>query len=144
MWSHYAQNHSGFCLEFSTCNDVLSLAYKVEYSSTYPAHDLTDDRDIRPFVSKSDVWEYECEYRFVGVVDGSGEAKDMDASLIVNSNNLLQLPAESLVSVIVGCQMPVSGCEEVRRLIERYDRRVQFKRAVRVPDRYDLVIELED
>ena len=23
MWSHYAQNHHGFCLEFSTCNPVL-------------------------------------------------------------------------------------------------------------------------
>ena len=131
----------------ATRNPVLCGTMQVQYHATYPVLKLTDDEDIAAMTSKSDVWKHEREYRFIGPLVGSGEATtqlsndSMAANWIVSKENMLTLPSGALISVIVGSQMPVSGCVEVRRLIERYDKRVQFKRAVRVSNGYDLVIE---
>ena len=37
MWSHYAEKHSGICLEFDVDNDLFRKAKQVVYASTYPA-----------------------------------------------------------------------------------------------------------
>jgi hypothetical protein len=36
IWSHYADNHRGICLEFSTRNEVMCSSQPVEYVSTFP------------------------------------------------------------------------------------------------------------
>jgi hypothetical protein len=46
MWSHYADNHMGFCIEFSRTseNDLgdPEIAHAVEYSNNFPAINISD------------------------------------------------------------------------------------------------------
>src|SRR5205085_3407282 len=63
MWSHYADNHHGICLQFSCRNSVFLNALKVEYSEAYPLLDLTEDDDLLPLLAKAVAWSYEDEYR---------------------------------------------------------------------------------
>jgi hypothetical protein len=49
MWSHYADNHKGICLEFALGDRLFGSAQKVEYLATYPkcrhSHCLTAHRN---------------------------------------------------------------------------------------------------
>ena len=84
LWSHYAKNHSGVCVGFSTNlimdyadrllsqNELLDLV-KVKYAKEYPQHslikielgseDVSDVEDI--LYTKSSDWSYEKEYRLI-------------------------------------------------------------------------------
>lgn len=56
MWSHYADNHQGVCLEFACDNDVFCEALKIEYCDEYPLLDLADsnlDTVLLPLTTKS-------------------------------------------------------------------------------------------
>ena len=86
MWSHYANNHKGVCLEFERPidNEFKNVVYtnnrpKINYYdciASYLAHDIlkkeidvdnfkyTDDL-LKPFYTKSLDWEYEQEVRCV-------------------------------------------------------------------------------
>lgn len=74
MWSHYASDHSGFCIEYSDCIDkILSKVVgnklikqgEVIYNE-YPIVSATEDaNDTKPIFHKAPCWEYEKEYRFV-------------------------------------------------------------------------------
>jgi hypothetical protein len=72
MWSHYADGHWGFCLEFSGDCHLLSDAWEVEYYSTVPCVDPLDsvgsedaEEQFRRtlIASKQDCWRYEKEWR---------------------------------------------------------------------------------
>ena len=107
---------------------------KVEYLNAYPVlhvHDDTDEKALLALTSKSDVWYYEDEFRFVGLVPGSPTASilqhDPDASYrILTDHNVKRLPEGGLISVIVGCQAPEADIVCVKALIERYNSSVQY------------------
>lgn len=72
MWSHYANGHKGFCLEFDTSFDPFYKAYKVEYSDSFPSLNLitmflarikSDSRAFTSLLTKYSCWEYEKEWR---------------------------------------------------------------------------------
>jgi len=49
MWSHYADNHRGICLEFDTTNPLFSDALEVAYRSEYPRwvpHEMEQTADF--------------------------------------------------------------------------------------------------
>jgi hypothetical protein len=74
MWSHYANGHQGFCLEFDTklypfkSTDKKSLL-KIMYSENYPPLSLTDIPDNLPSITQDQLgikslnWQYEKEWR---------------------------------------------------------------------------------
>jgi hypothetical protein len=74
LWSHYADQHKGVCLQFNT-NSFLELLDtpalgEVKYSEfplVYPPfnHDLSEiNKSFRPiFLTKAPFWYYELEYR---------------------------------------------------------------------------------
>ncbi|MCU5783193.1 hypothetical protein MA04_02493 [Alcanivorax balearicus MACL04] len=70
MWAHYADNHTGFCIEFErrkAKNNFLShfMCRKVEYTREYPnLHRIIDLMDVNLF-TKAKGWEYEAEWRLV-------------------------------------------------------------------------------
>lgn len=83
MWSHYANKHTGFCIEFDfqelsqICNNYLIikeaiLVSKVIYSEDYPNVDPYK-YDVREYYNeyvdllsiKSSVWAYEKEWRLI-------------------------------------------------------------------------------
>ena len=88
---------------------------------------------LTALLSKSDAWKYEREYRLI--------AQECDNAIyhdtLMTDNNLLTLPEGALLSVIVGCQGPY---ESVRNLVDQVAPHVTVKRAVRVPNRFELRI----
>ena len=74
MWSHYADNHQGFCLEFSSREPQASpfpVSWRITYQKDRPIVDTTvtaDDIDTdlivrRGLLTKSHDWAYEKEWR---------------------------------------------------------------------------------
>jgi len=70
MWSHYADHHKGFCIEFHREDseyNVLKhfMCRPVEYREDYPnLHQVLDHLDINLYTKAKD-WEYEAEWRLV-------------------------------------------------------------------------------
>ena len=68
MWAHYAASHTGVCLEFDALTAPFTPetgATKIEYRTTYPAHDIVTI-GYEPLVTKSSDWSYEAEWRLIG------------------------------------------------------------------------------
>ncbi len=67
MWSHYAFNHTGFCLQYAVYEDpLLSLMQRVRYSPDFPIRTVLSDAPGRSesYLQKSPEWSYEQEWRF--------------------------------------------------------------------------------
>ncbi len=140
MWSHYAQNHTGICLEFRCANDVLSSALQVIYCETYPPLDLADEDPqaaLLPLLTKAKVWEYEEEYRLIA----QEEAEALNRESLITKNNFLLLPDAALASIIVGCVAPTATRDAVRDIVRRCGPSLDLKHAVRVPNHYSLTIQ---
>jgi hypothetical protein len=107
MWSHYAEKHTGLCVEFRRVGYLASNALKVQYSHDYPELDffeITDalerDKTKRPelerkvvdrvYLTKSKDWEYESEWRIIDPVRGFG---------------LKIFPTDLITRIILGCRM---------------------------------------
>ena len=136
MWSHYADNHRGICLEFTTRNVVMCCATQVEYCSVFPIGRLyskSEDDNLVPLLTKSDVWSYEHEYRLVAQERDKSTAHDT----LMTDANYLTLPPNTLTSIIVGCQGSV---DEVQSVVTRFAANLPIRKAVREPDRYALTI----
>ena len=74
MWSHYANENAGFCLEFRTNNVFFSRARRVEYDRVLPLLNLLEpmwDKLITKvtlgLLTKAQDWTYEKEWRIVDV-----------------------------------------------------------------------------
>lgn len=73
MWSHYANSHSGICLEFDTLNDPAFFIYPINviYSEEYPELEFTDRKFANKVLrTKSKDWEYEQEVRIYKIQNG--------------------------------------------------------------------------
>lgn len=137
MWAHYADGHCGVCLEFSTRNDVICAALKCEYLDEFPMmkiHSNDESDNIRTLRFKARAWEYENEYRLIA----QERARAVGADTLMTDDHLLRLPEGALTSIIVGCQ---GSYDEVRALVQRIAPRVTVKRAVRIPNRFELKID---
>jgi hypothetical protein len=69
MWAHYAEKHTGFCLEFATSSDLFDVAYPVSYQNKIPVVSplaiLKDRADPLWSIvtTKGKYWQYEEEWR---------------------------------------------------------------------------------
>lgn len=139
MWSHYSQHHQGICLEFDARNDVFGSALKVDYRETYPGLALdSDDNDqaVLALIAKSDVWEYENEFRIIAEEKSRAIASDT----LKTDANFLAYPPGSLKAVIVGCQADEATVREIRQFVEQHKPGVAIKRAVREANHYSLTL----
>lgn len=147
MWSHYADEHTGICIEFDTESHpgAFPNSYAVEYCKDSPViekrfanilmnlqqkdpsadkqflariarRDLEaewTDREIRTwFLTKSELWNYENEWR--SIVPGPG---------------LKKIPAAAISGVILGCKTSQQSEAMVRDWIRRRRRKVKLYRA---------------
>lgn len=143
MWSHYASSHAGVCLEFDCRIRHFGGALRVNYCKDYPTYDLSDNdfsTILLPWLTKSDAWSYEDEFRMI-----SQEVRTMPPppfGVLVTRNGLLRIPSDSLRSVIIGCSTRPEVEARIRRLVAaRVHPPVALKRAVRKPDRYEITIQ---
>ncbi|BCM24459.1 DUF2971 domain-containing protein [Methyloradius palustris] len=135
MWSHYAYNHTGICLQFETVKDpeVLSGALPVIYTDDYPIFDwAAEDNDIyrRILLSKYKAWDYEQEAR---IVWSKG------------AHTYLQYSPEALVGVIFGCQADERVIGIVKNLLEERKSKglppVRLFEAYKHSSKYKLVLK---
>jgi len=70
MWSHYANKHQGFCLEFDTRFDPFNRAMNVNYSHQVPHINPVEvilkpdsNQFLKMVTNKYKSWEYEKEWR---------------------------------------------------------------------------------
>jgi hypothetical protein len=67
MWSHYAKDHTGFCLQYDIARDARALteAVPVEYEKDYPFYRWAggEEQIQAALIRKFKQWEYEKEWR---------------------------------------------------------------------------------
>ena len=79
MWSYYASNHEGVCLEFDLdklpqnelTKQIISSTSKVHYSPIRTENLLGkgDESVVNLLASKADVWSHEHEWRIICETD---------------------------------------------------------------------------
>lgn len=131
MWSHYAAKHRGICLEYHVGNALFMKAWEVTYASEYPdwVPQGTEADALDMFLTKSDCWACEREFRVISA---------SDCEPLELHGDFFKLPPGSLLSIIVGCE---GDHAEVMRVVGEHDPGLPVKRMIRVPNHYRLTIE---
>ncbi len=121
MWSHYSQNHRGYCLEFeATANtSVFGEAQPVGYATDYPVVDFfktpKEEQVDLIFLTKYLGWSYEEEWRIIDHRAGPGAHAYL---------------AELLRGVIFGLRMPEDDRAKIRAWIKKRGCSVKFYEAI--------------
>lgn len=132
MWSHYANSHSGFCIEFKS--EFLE-AKKVTYSDSIPKLNTIDMlrlnlnlingeelgmHILQSLRTKLSEWSYESEYRFHA---------NNSMGKIPAGDKFIKCPysPEFIESVIFGCRMPI---EFKKFIAKRMPSSIKLKQAV--------------
>ncbi len=145
MWSHYADHHRGFCLEFSNelsqpfavrrkpedrdkQPEVLA-PFKVKYDEEYPVLNCIRDQPMamakKAIFRKAKSWEYEKEWRMVDI----------------NGQGSLQFPSQCLTGVIFGCKMSEEHKELIRSWCTNRQPAITYYQARQSADSYRLHID---
>jgi hypothetical protein len=137
MWSHYAENHRGICLEFGVDNPLFIRALQVLYREQYPLwipheFEAQQERTVEMILTKAEDWGYEKEFRLISVPNAP-----VSNTLRVQ-DDYFSLPSGALKSVIAGCQ---ADYDAVKAIVKTHVPDLPVKRAVREPNRYRLKIE---
>ena len=131
MWSHYADKHGGFCVEYERApeNNLGYMAEPVQYQPQYPKLAFHDIAGPTPgasidvlWLTKSDHWSYEREWR---ILQKPGDKE-------------YQLDSE-VTSVIFGMRMLESEKSMIRHLLRDYPR-IKFKQAYKSETHFRLDI----
>lgn len=111
MWSHYADSHKGYCLQYSVHTDpVFVRSVRVGYASEYPVINWLSDsfpNDVLKCVTQKDrCWEYESEWRYIR----PNSAKQ-----------LLSINSSGIKSVIIGAEATPASIELVMQMAQERD-----------------------
>ena len=132
MWSHYANDHKGICLEFDKHNPLIEKARPVNYCRAYPEWTLKAllNNPLPIVLTKSMDWCYEREFRLIAspFVDGPLQ---MDGSFVA-------LPDGALTAIIVGCEN--TDFDEIKAMVDEHAPGLAIKRASLVPFQFELTI----
>jgi Protein of unknown function (DUF2971) len=121
MWSHYANHHRGFCVEydFNASSQLRMLADKVQYSDEIPSLTAADfDGPNKEkatdslWLTKASCWSYEQEWRV----------------MMTHGDRAYQAPS-SIQSVTFGARMPEADRTMITYAL-RHAENIQFKEAV--------------
>ncbi|HTU43757.1 MAG TPA: DUF2971 domain-containing protein [Bryobacteraceae bacterium] len=138
MWSHYADNHKGICLEFGARDKIFGAALKVIYRSEYPKMLLGGNFGQMMLTVKAKDWEKEEEYRLACPL--SEEVTEVKESPLVMKDGFLEI-GDLLHAVIMGCEIGAEEERIIKELRKEQGHHVLLKRAVRVFHRYNLTLE---
>ena len=132
MWSHYADSHKGFCLQFiddkraAFLRELREVSYRPDYPIMNPIIDNYEVRYEKIVLTKSKHWDYEQEWRVIDAHNGPG---------------IRQFPNHLLCGVILGCRMSDKHEELLREWCASYDGDVTLYRAKESENSYALDID---
>jgi len=139
MWAHYADSHTGLCLEFDITvppfgpNNYMS---KIAYRDEYPAYNVSSP-GYEPLIVKAKDWSYEKEWRLI-----AEERKyAMSEKTVKTDNDFCSISDGSLKSVIIGALAPSSDVTEITAIITSKAPHVAIRRATISMDRYKISID---
>ena len=121
MWSHYAEDHTGFCLGFEATpyTEFFGPAQKVLYSDELPhiqSFDMSPERQVdKIFLTKFSGWSYEDEWRIINHDTGPG---------------LYSYPPELLKSITFGIRTSNEHRSKIRNWAATRSHQVQFLECV--------------
>lgn len=129
MWSHYAANHTGICLEFHLGNPLFMKVLSVEYEDDFPDIDPSEmyDRVGEAVLTKAKCWEYEKEFRLIG------GPHFPEGNWLRTCDDRFKLPPQALTSVIIGCN---GDYEAVKKIVAANAPRLRVSRVERTPGEY--------
>jgi len=123
MWSHYAQSHTGFVVGFNGSHrwfndrrgpkDEFMHARQVLYSRRRPDRPLAEQDGTSMFLTKSDHWSYEREWRVLRPLENASKTIDADPFGI----HLFEFPSDAVTDVIVGSRIDDATRSEIAALI---------------------------
>ena len=131
MWSHYADHHKGFCIQFvrSPENKLgdIEMTRPVSYSCEYPSPDPYIESGMEKiydelFFTKAKGWEYEKEWRMLN------EEGDIE----------LPLPGD-ISSIIFGLNMPEPQRKTIRNILSD-KREIKYLQANKITKKFKLEI----
>ncbi len=127
MWSHYAAEHCGMCIEFTV--SVSNSLHKIDYATDVPQntlHDIYVKRDskiISLLTTKQKHWLYEKEYR-----------------LVVGRGDILNDIPGPITSIIFGLRTLQSDELLTRKIASDLDG-IRYKKCVREAGKFSVKIE---
>jgi hypothetical protein len=139
MWSHYASNHRGICLEFANNNPLIRHARAVHYKKTYPVFTPQsygpgkDANALELILTKAMDWCYEREWRII--------ASDLEGPMKLHNHDFVKLPTGALSAIIIGCENTEHA--EIIEITRAHQPHVRIKWAVRMPNVFNLAISDE-
>lgn len=130
MWSHYADGHKGFCLEFDGDIEPFSKSFEVTYGSNIPTLKsdlLFKDEDqlvsIKKFLSyKSEEWKHEEEIRLLHQEKGKK----------------YKYSNHSLKAIYFGLKTDQSNVEIICSIIKANNPSVKFYRMKKLKNRFGI------
>lgn len=127
MWSHYADSHQGFVIEFDSTSvffnqkkshqDEFRHLRKVIYCEQRLSYTLLDINNFSPFLTKSIDWSYEAEWRMLLPLSSAAMTVGNGATTV----HLFEYPRSAIKSIILGCRMNESKEKEIRQIITNAD-----------------------
>ena len=101
----------GFCLQFDARIEPIAGAFKVSYHQDLP-HSIvpehSEDAAAKSLLSKSDVWDYEEEFRLI-----ARDARTPAENFLIATDGIVPIGDRSLVGIIIGCQ-----CDSADEIID--------------------------
>ncbi|MBD3341117.1 MAG: DUF2971 domain-containing protein [Candidatus Lokiarchaeota archaeon] len=127
MWSHYADYHKGFCIEFKRLStNPLGAAQPVQYVKDYPSFNYFDDLPgnivKRILLTKAIDWCYEEEWR--GIQKANTEVRYTD---------------DMISGIIFGLRMPEDHKKEIYKILKN-KKHIQYYQAELSPRKFKLKI----
>lgn len=131
MWSHYAENHTGFCVRFDTTVDskFFRNAKQVSYHTKYPVlnwwkADLGEITNSMAY-NKSHHWSYEKEWR---ILETSAGIK-------------CKFRAKAIDSIILGCRISDENQKEIMDIVKKFPFKIKVLKATLEDIRYEIRLE---
>jgi hypothetical protein len=135
MWSHYSDDHKGYCLEFEASDDTpfFGEAQPVIYSDSYPTVDFFQTPSHEQleliFLTKASHWRYENEWRIIDHTAGPG---------------MREYPEGLMTGVIFGVRLSECHKSDIRKWLAQRNHNVQTYQAVRQDGNFKIEIQLCD
>ena len=129
MWSHYADEHKGFCIEYSFMeihNEFKLLCLPVKYQNKLPKISITNSKSYEAIFTKAKQWSYEYEWRI---------AKNYS-----NANKILTINMPKPKAIYLGCRIEenlknylvdfcsTNGIEIYQGIKNRTEYKIDFKK----------------